>query len=259
MENIMQVLVIGGTGQAGRPLVADLVRRGHQVRVLSRTGKAPAGAEGRQGDIESGSGVPEAVRGIDVVVDCSNVETVSRRRAERFFLSGTRHLLDAEQAAGVRHHILLSIVAIDRIPYPYYTAKLRQEEAVAAGPVPWTVLRATPFHEFVDAVARRGRVGPFTFVPKLRTMPVAAADVARTLADLAEGPPIGRAPDIGGPREEQFADLVRTYLRRRGTRTVVVPINWPGRSGRAMRDGAQIPRDGIRGEGTFEEWLASEV
>jgi uncharacterized protein YbjT (DUF2867 family) len=129
---------------------------------------------------------------------------------------------------------------------------------VAAGAVPWTVLRATPFHEFVGQVARRGRLGPVTFVPRLRTAPVAAADVAAALADIVDGPPLGRAPDIGGPREEDFAALARRLLRTRGTRAIVVPISWPGRAGRAMREGAQVPAGGSRGSRTFDDWLADE-
>ncbi len=161
------------------------------------------------------------------------------------FVRGTRRLLDAERAAGVRHHVLLSVAGIDAIRYPYYQAKLRQEEAVAAGQVPYTVLRTTPFHEFVAAAVRRGRIGPFIVVPRLRTAPVAAAEVAHALADVAEGPPARRAPDLGGPRPEEFTDLARRWLRAHGVRGVVVPVTWPGSGGRAMRDGAQIPTEGL--------------
>src|SRR3954454_19762015 len=147
----MRFLVIGGTGTAGRPLVAELIHRGHEVRVLSTRGGTAGipGARGHRGDVVTGDGLEEAVRGVDVVVDCMNVETLSRRRAMAMFVQGTRRLLAAEQAPGVRHHVLLSIAGIEAVPYPYYVAKLRQEEAVAAGPVPYTVLRATTFHEFV--------------------------------------------------------------------------------------------------------------
>ncbi len=254
----MRTLVVGGTGTVGRPLTAELVRRGHEVRVLSRSGgtAGATGAVGYRGDVAAGTGVDEAVACVDAVVDCLNVETVRRGRAEAVLVRGTRRLLDAGAGAGVHHHVLLSIVGIDRIPYPYYAAKLRQEEAVTAGPVPSTVLRATPFHEFVATVARRGRVGPFVLVPRLRTAPVAAVEVARALADAVEGGPCGRAPDIWGPREEEFVDLVRVLLRARGDRGVVVPVVWPGRAGRAMRDGAQLPTGGRRGHQSFDEWLA---
>ncbi len=254
----MRTLVVGGTGTVGRPLAAELVRRGHEVRVLSRSGgtAGTTGVVGYRGDAAAGTGVGAAVAGVDAVVDCVNVGTVRRGRAEAVLVHGTRRLLDAEAAAGVRHHVLLSIVGIDRIPYPYYTAKLRQEEAVTAGPVPSTVLRATPFHEFVATVARRGRVGPFVLVPRLRTAPVAAVEVARALSDVVESGPCGRAPDLGGPREEEFVDLVRVLLRARGDRGIVVPVVWPGRAGRAMRDGAQLPTGGQRGHQAFDAWLA---
>lgn len=254
----MRLLVIGGTGTAGRPLVAELVHRGHQVRVLSTGGGTAGitGARGYRGDVVTGHGLGEAISGVDVVIDCMNVETMSRRRATATFVRGTRRLLDAERAAGVRHHVLLSIAGIDAIRYPYYQAKLRQEQAVAAGPVPYTVLRATPFHEFVAATVRRGRFGPFIVVPRLRTAPVAAAEVAHALADVAEDRPARRAPDLGGPRPEEFTDLARRWVRARGVRGLVVPVVWPGRGGRAMRDGAQIPTDGRRGRQTFDQWLA---
>jgi uncharacterized protein YbjT (DUF2867 family) len=129
---------------------------------------------------------------------------------------------------------------------------------VAGSPVPHTVMRATPFHEFVAAVARRGRLGRFVVVPRLRTNPVAAADVAAALADVVGGPPRGRTPDIGGPREEQFVDLVRKFLTSRGDDAMVVPVVWPGRAGRAMRDGAQMSAGGQQGRRTFEQWLAEQ-
>jgi hypothetical protein len=187
--------------------------------------------------VVAGIGVDEAVAGVDAVVDCLNVETVRRGRAEAVLVRGTRRLLDAGAAAGVHHHVLLSIVGIDRIPYPYYVAKLRQEEAVAAGPVPSTVLRATPFHEFVATVARRGRAGPFVLVPRLRTAPVAAVEVARALADAMEGGPCGRAPDVGGPGEEEFVDLVRVLVR----------AGRPRRRGAGRLAGSGQARDARRG------------
>jgi uncharacterized protein YbjT (DUF2867 family) len=133
----MRILVVGGTGTAGRPLVAELVHRGHEVRVLSIGGGTAGitGARGYRGDVVTGNGLDVAVRGTDVVVDCVNVETLGRRRATAMFVQGTRRLLDAEHAAGIRHHVLLSIAGIDAIRYPYYRAKLRQEQTVAACPL----------------------------------------------------------------------------------------------------------------------------
>jgi hypothetical protein len=198
-----------------------------------------------------------ALRGADVVVDCLNLETVSRRKAEELFVGGSRRLLSAELLTGVRHHVLLSVAGIDGSAYPYYVAKRRQEEVVLGNSIPATIMRAAPFHEFVAQVVRRGRVGGLVLVPQMRFDPVAATEVASTLADLAAGAPRGRAPDVFGPRSESLVELARRLLAAQQSRALVVPLCWPGRTGRLMRKGASAsPRD-LRGRQTFDEWLDS--
>jgi uncharacterized protein YbjT (DUF2867 family) len=258
----VRVLVIGGTGMAGRHVVAELVRRGHEVRVLSRRGgdAGVTGAEGRRGDVETGGGLAEALAGVEVVVDSSNVKTIRRQPAERQFVQGTRRLLAAEADAGVRHHVLLSIVGIDGVPYPYYEVKVRQEQLAGEGPVPATVLRATQFHEFVPQVAGYARLGPLLLAPRMLMQPVSLPEVAAALADAVEAPPAGRAPDVAGPRREQFPDLARRWLRSLGRRAVVVPVSWPGRAGRMMRAGVLLPGPGARlGSETFDTWLERQT
>ncbi len=158
----MQVAVVGGTGAVGAPLVATLIERGNDVRVLSRgpTGpKPPAGASHRRIDLVSGSGLAEALDGVEVVVDAAN----SQKRANEVLVEGTRRLLEAEAAAGVRHHLGISVLGCDRVPLKYYRYKLAQEAKLAAGEVPWSLLRATQFHPLlagIFAAAARRRLRP---------------------------------------------------------------------------------------------------
>ncbi|MFF4244499.1 SDR family oxidoreductase [Streptomyces sp. NPDC001822] len=243
----MRVAVAGGTGLVGRLVVGKLAASGHEPVVLSRS---------RGVDLVRGTGLGGALSGVDVVVDVSNVTTLSRRRAVAFFDSAGRNLLDAAAGAGVRHHVALSIVGVDRVGHGYYAGKLRQEEVVAEGRVPWTVLRATQFHEFVGQTLQQ-MPGRIAVVPRMTTQPVAAREVAGHLVELALAPPRGMAPELAGPRVEQLVDLVHRLLAARRERRLVVPLRLPGAVGASMRGDGQLPReDGPRGSETFDEWLA---
>jgi uncharacterized protein YbjT (DUF2867 family) len=258
----VRILVAGGTGTAGRPTVAELVRRGHEVRVLSRRGgdAGVPGATALTGDAMTGEGVTAALRGVDVVVDCLNVMDVRRTQAARFFVSTTRRLLVAGGAAGVGHHVLLSVVGIGpNLGYGYYDAKFLQEQAAAAGPVPSTVLRSTQFHELLVQIATRLRLGPLCLLPAARVQPIAAAAAAAALADVAEGQPAGRVPDVGGPRVEELADLACRALAARGLDVSVARLPVPGRFGHLAREGRLLPRDGRELGPTFDDWLRTRA
>lgn len=256
----MDVLVVGGTGAAGRAASEVLVERGYRVRVLSRAGGTDVpGATGYRGDLLTGAGLAEALAGVHTVVDTSNASGTSQEKLKRFFVDGTRRLLEAEAAAGVKHHVLLSIVGIDGVPYAYYRAKVDQEKVVTEGPVPATILRATQFHDFAGQIAARTRFGPFVLVPTMSTRPVAVAEVATALTDAVERGAPGRAPDLRGPREEQLVDLVRRQLRARGDRAIVVPLHVPGKAGKSMRSGDLGGTGGVLGHQSFDDWLAATV
>ncbi|MYS18774.1 Uncharacterized conserved protein YbjT, contains NAD(P)-binding and DUF2867 domains, partial [Streptomyces sp. DvalAA-14] len=188
----MRIAVVGGTGLAGRHVVAELTARGHRTVVVARS---------RGADLVTGQGLDEALASVETVVDVANVEATGRKAAEAFFATAGRHLLAAEQRAGVRHHVALSVIGVDRVGLGYYRGKLRQEQLIEAGPVPWTVLRAAQFHDFADQ-ALALVPGPVALVPRMRSQPVAVEEVAALLADLAVGQPQGRVPEIAGPREE---------------------------------------------------------
>jgi hypothetical protein len=184
---------------------------------------------------------------------------VRREPAVRFFTESTRRLGEHAAAAGVRHHIVLSIVGIDRVRTGYYLGKLAQERVARDGAVPVTVQRATQFHELARHIIRRATFGPLALVPAMRIQPIAAAAVAVHLADLAEGPPLGRAPDLGGPQPDRLPVLARALMRAQPRRALVVPVPIPGPAGRAIRKGGLLLGvDGVVRGPSFVDWLASQ-
>lgn len=246
----MRIAVAGGTGAVGR----------HVVEQLARAGMEPVSLSRREGtDLTTGSGVAGRLAGASAVIDCLSVATTRRSRAVDFFTTTTRVLLDAEEEAGVPHHIALSIVGIDRASsFGYYQGKLAQERLLASAGRPSTILRATQFHEFALQTLDRTRVGPVTVVPRMLSAPVAAHEVAAALVELALGEPLRRTVEIAGPEERQMVDLVRAVARVRGHRGPVLDVRVPGSAGRAMAAGALVATDPWRrGAETFDTWLAS--
>ncbi len=245
----MNIAVAGGTGVVGTHVVEVARERGHDVVVLARSTGV---------DLMTAAGLTEALRDVDVVIDVSNVSTLKTEESVAFFGGVTRHLLAAERAANVGHHVALSIVGADAAPDGYYAGKLAQEQLIEAGDVPWTIQRATQFHEFAAMMFDQAKVGPFHLAPRARTQPVAAREVAEQLVRLAAAAPVGRAIDLGGPREESLAEMVRAYARATGHRGWIPAISLPGSMGRAQRSGALLPGPHSQsGTQTFAEWLAS--
>ena len=243
-----KIAVAGGTGTVGTHVVEVARAAGHEVVVLSRSHGV---------DLRTGSGLSPALEGVDTVIDVSNVTTMSEAEAVEFFSTATRRLVDAEAEAGVSHHVALSIVGIDRAPSGYYAGKLAQERLVEAGAAPWTILRATQFHEFAGQMYGQAKIGPIHLAPKARTRPGAAREVAERLVELAAAAPAGRATELAGPQEESLADMVRAYARAKGSRAWIPSIALPGGFGRAMRDGSLLPgADAVLGRQTFAEWVA---
>ena len=245
----MRIAVAGGTGLVGRFIVDEVRAAGHQPVVIARS----AGV-----DILTGAGLARALDGAQAVIDVSNTPAMRRSAATAFFVAGARNLLAAGQQAGVAHHVLLSIVGIDRLRMGYYAAKLDQEALVRDSGVPASIMRATQFHEFVPEFLAR-IPGPVVAMPRLRVQPVAAAEVARALVAVATGGPVGSAPDMAGPEQLELAGLARRVLRARGSSRVVLSFRLPGAAGRAMADGALLASGpGLRGQQTFSEWLAGQ-
>jgi uncharacterized protein YbjT (DUF2867 family) len=242
----MKVAVAGGTGLVGAFVVSQLTERGDEPVVLARS---------RGVDLVSGSGLETAVQGCDAIIDVSNVTTTKRAAAEEFFGTTTRHLQDAATAAGAGHLIALSIVGIDRVQLGYYLGKRRQEEVLAAGSVPWSVLRATQFHEFAEQMLAR-MPGPVAVIPRILSRPVAAKEVAAALIQLLDQGPQQHAPEIAGPEDIYVADMARRVLGRRGKRHPVLSFRIPGRLGSALAHGALLPHGPFTaGQETFEQYL----
>ncbi|MFD4960326.1 SDR family oxidoreductase [Microbacterium sp. NPDC058389] len=245
----MKIAVAGGTGVVGRHVVDAARSDGHEIVVLSRA----AGI-----DLLTGAGLEAALDGVEAVVDTANVETLSAKKATDFFERATGTLVAGAVRAGVRHLVVLSIVGIDRMPYDYYAGKVAQERVAEASPVPWTILRATQFHEFAGQMFARGKVGPLHVAPRARVQPVAAREVGRHLATLAGGVPQGRAADLAGPREERLDDMIKAYATHIGHRGWIPSVSLPGAQLKAMRDGRALPGAGATlGVQTFAEWLAT--
>jgi uncharacterized protein YbjT (DUF2867 family) len=255
----MRVAVIGGTGELGSLVVAELATRGDEVRAVSRNapteGMLPVGAEHARADLASGDGVRGALEGIEVVLDSSN----DRRRARDVLVDGTLRLVAAGADAGVRHHVGISIVGCDRVPNAYYKAKVAQEEALASGTVPWSLLRATQFHALVAAgIAGAAR---FRVLPKVRVplQPIDTAVVARRLAELVHGEPAGRVADVAGPQVEQLDALASAWSAHAGRR--LLPLRVPplalGKGGREMAAGLLTDPAAATDGPTFAQWLVS--
>lgn len=251
----MKVAVVGGTGVLGKPLVAELAKRGGEVLALSRKpGPAlPEGVAHRRVDLTTGDGLAEALAGVEVVVDASNSNP---RNAGPVLVEGTERLLRAGADAGVRHHIGVSIVGCDKVPMAYYKVKVEQEEAIAAGEVPWSILRATQFHSLLGWAfeqAGRLRLRPTGKAP---LQPVDAAVAAARLAEAVHAEPVGRLPEVAGPQVLTMSELAAAWRRVRGQRALPVRIPAVGRILRPVREGALCNTGAAAGGPTFEQWLA---
>jgi len=251
----MTVAVVGGTGTVGSLVVADLLGRGERVAVLSRNpAKVPAGAEHRRVDLTSGEGLDLALDGVGAVVDAAN----SQKGAKETLVEGTRRLAAAGARAGVANHVTISIVGIDKVAMSYYETKLAQEEALAASEVPWTLLRATQFHQLVDqafATAARFGVRP---TGKALVQPIDPAVVAGRLADAALTAPAGRLPDIGGPRVQTLGELSAAWAAARGKHRLPLRVPAVGKMGKALAAGGLCDERAAAPGEDFAEWLAHE-
>lgn len=242
------IAIAGGTGALGAQVVEAVLRRDLTPVVVARS---------RGVDLTTGVGLDEALAGVDAVVDASNVTALRAKPAIAFFEAATSHLLAAGERAGVRHHVAVSIVGCDRVDLGYYFGKRRQEELVRTGPVPWTIVRATQFHEFAGQLLERSP-GPVGLVPKMLSQPVSARALADLLVDIAVGEPVGDAPEVGGPEQHLMPDLARRLVANHGRRMKVVAAPLPGRAGRQIAAGGLLPGSGatILPE-TYDEWLAA--
>jgi uncharacterized protein YbjT (DUF2867 family) len=257
-----RVLVTGGTGTLGRLVVPRLRDAGRAVRVLSR--RRHEGTDGIElvtGDLGTGEGIDAAVEGAEVVVHLAGTTKGDEHKAA--------HLVRAASRAGVRHLVHISVVGADRVPvtsavdramFGYFASKLAAERVVAEAGLPWTMLRATQFHDLtLKTVEQLARLRVVPVPAGFRFQPVDPDEVAARLVELALAPPAGLVPDLAGPRVYAMADLVRGYLRASGKHRPILPLWLPGRAAAAFRSGANLAPDRAVGRRTWEELLADRV
>ena len=244
----MRIAVAGATGNIGTRTVAALERAGHEVVRISRS----LGV-----DLITGDGLEAALAGVDAVVDATSYETADRDDAVAYFGTTTRNLLTVEKRSGVRHHVLLSIVGVDRIEgNAHYAGKREQERLVTEGPVPWTIVRVTQFYDFAAKVTSWTEQDGVATIAPLLVQPIAPADVAGILAEIATGPPQGRYRDVAGPEPQDLVDMARRSNEARVHAVKLVPT-WSSLLGPEMAGNVLLPgKDARIAPTTFDEWLA---
>jgi uncharacterized protein YbjT (DUF2867 family) len=246
----MKIVVVGGTGRIGSKVVAELQSRGHAVVAASPS---------RGFDSLTGTGVDEGLIGADVVVDVSNAPSFEAEAVLRFFETSTGNLLAAERRAGTRHHAVLSIVGADREPGSgYLRAKVAQEAIVAGGGVPYTIVRATQFFEFLGEIADSATTDGVVRLPSAHLQPIAAADLAVSVADVAEAPPANAVVEVGGPEAIGLDELARRVLAAAGDPRPVITDETATYFGAHIGDLSLTPGPGARlGSTRLDAWLAA--
>jgi uncharacterized protein YbjT (DUF2867 family) len=254
MKAPSKIAVAGATGRVGHHLVDVLEERGHDVVSISRSGGV---------DVITRRGLENALAGVGCVIDAATGPSPDQQAAIEFFTAAARNLQEVGNRAGVQRIVVVSIIGADRFTAGYGAAKIAHEKVTLSGPVPARVLRAAQFHEFVEQLVDWGRQGQVSQVPKMRTQLVAARTVAEVLADLATDsaptpkpaePPV----EVAGPREENFADMARLLVTRRGDSVRIEEVSDPDDPDRDVYvNGALLPGpDAILAGPTFEEWLS---
>lgn len=248
----MKVVVIGGTGLIGSKVVDGLRRLGHE---------ALAAAPNTGVNTITGEGLAEALAGAQVVVDVANSPSFEDAAALAFFTTAGRNLLAAEQAAGVKHHIALSVVGTERLlASGYFRAKMAQEELIEASPVPYTILRSTQFFPFVAGIIQSGSVGDEVRLSSALVQPIAADDVAQALVDIALGQPLDGMVEIAGPEAIRLDAFAQAYLSAKedGRRIVADPTALY--FGTALNDQSLTPgAHPLLGKLTLEDWLRDSI
>jgi uncharacterized protein YbjT (DUF2867 family) len=249
-----RILVTGATGLLGQLVVKRLHDKADEVRIMSRKAQTSSG-NGRYtrvtADLRSGHRVPDAVADINVIVHCA---TAYGRGSETQI---TDTVLKAAQQAGASHLVYISIVGVDCVPLGYYQDKLAAERLIAQSGLPYTILRATQFHDLLRTLFATAAKAPVMLVPDFCIQPIDASEVADRLADLAVGQPAGRAPDVAGPQVCHARDFAHAFLLAARRRRWVLPVRLPGKVFRAYRDGGHLAPQQAVGTITFEDYLAA--
>lgn len=245
----MKIVVIGGTGLIGSKVVTLLNNQGHDAIAASPRSGVNA---------YTGEGLAEALTAADVVVDVTNSPSFEPAAVLDFFTASTTHLLDAEKAAGVGHHVVLSIVGAERLPEGgYLNAKVEQEKLIEASGVPYSIVKATQFYEFVTGIADGAEVDGVVRLPTQLFQPLAADDAAAAVARTAVGAPLNGTIEVGGPRAYPMDEFIRAGLKALGDDRVVIGDPTAKYFGTTLEKRSLVPGDGAQlSTLTYDEWRA---
>jgi uncharacterized protein YbjT (DUF2867 family) len=248
----MKIVVIGGSGLIGSKLVTRLIERGHEVVAASPNSGV---------NTLTGEGLAEALSGASVVVDVSNSPSFEDSAVLLFFETSTRNLLEYEAAAGVGHHVALSVVGTERLSGSgYFRAKIAQEKLIEASSIPYSIVHATQFFEFVTKIADAATDGNTVRLAPVLIQPMAADDVAGAIGRIAIGTPVNGTVEIAGPDQFRLDELVRQSLRARNDPRSVIADPQARYFGAELSERTLVPADGARlGETRFVDWLAKPV
>lgn len=245
----MKIVVIGGSGLIGSKVVANLRQSGHEV---------VAGSPSTGVNTITGEGLAEALKGAQVVVDLANAPSWEDQAVLEFFETSGRNLLAAEAAEGVKHHIALSVVGTDRLlGSGYFRAKMAQEELIKAAKVPYTIVRATQFLEFLGGIAQSGTVGDTVRLPPADVQPISADDIAAVMTETALAAPTNDTFEAAGPERVGLADLIQRYLTAMKDPRKVVPDAEAGYFGLKLNNQSLTPGHNPHlGTTGFEAWFS---
>lgn len=245
----MKITVIGGSGLIGSKVVSRLRQKGHEVVAASLSSGV---------NTVTGEGLAEALDGARVVVDLANSPSFEEKAAIDFFETSGRNLLAAEAAAGATHHVALSVVGTERLlEMGYFRAKLAQEDLIKASRIPYTIVRATQFFEFMAGIAQSGTVGQTAHLSPVLFQPIAADDVADAVTDVALDAPVNGTIEIAGPGRAPIDELVGRFLSATHDPRTVIADAKAGYFGIAVNDQSLTPGDNPRiGATRFDDWLS---
>ena len=249
MSTKMKIVVIGGTGLIGTKVVNDLRERGEEVVAASPSSGV---------NTITGQGLAEALQGAQVVVDVANAPVWEDRAVLEFFETSGRNLLAAEAVAGVRHHVALSVVGTERLlASGYFRAKMAQEKLIKASRIPYTIVRATQFFEFVSSIAQLATEGSKVRLPSVLMQPIVSDDVAAAVANVALAEPINGMVELAGPEPIRQDELVRQFLSATGDSRKVITDDNARYYGIKVNDQSLVPGENPRlGSTRFADWLS---
>lgn len=257
----MQVLVTGGAGALGSKLVPRLAARGHVVKIMTHGNRRVVGAESVPGDLLDMRGVETAVIGAECIVHCASSPRQNTRQVD---VEGTKRLIELSWRAGAKHFIFVSIAGVDRLPqYEYYRVKLDAEKVVSEGGVPWTILRATQFHGFIDQLLRQAASYPAMVIPKgWKSQPVEVGEVANRLIQAVADGPQRMLPEFGGPEVLTSDELAAVWRRANNVTRPLLSVSIPswlprvGKVSEGFREGRATCPDQRFGRITWQQFLA---